>query len=409
MRIKNLLSIIGPGILVAATGVGAGDLATAAFAGSKLGTAVLWLVLLGAAAKYVLNEGLARWQLTSGKTLLEGALKNSGLFVQILFLLYFLVWSYLVAAALMNAVGAVMHAIFPLFDPRTDKIIYGILLSMIGTAMIYFGGFRLFEKFMGVFIGLMFLIVVVFAVLLIQDTGAIFRGIFIPDFGVFNQEESAWSIALVGGVGGTLTLLNYSYWIQEKGRQGLADLRTSRIDLALAYSLTAIFGMAMVIIGNNVQISGSGVNLLVNISDQFVLQFGLAGKWIFLVGAFGAIFSSLLGVWQGVPYLFADVWQIIRKEPQKPGEKIKATSAPYRFFLFAMATVPMIGLWTGFAKMQKLYAITGALFMPMLALALIILLNGKWEGQDRKHKNSIYVNLILVLILAFFVYFTIHQ
>ncbi len=32
----SLLMIIGPGMLVAATGVGAGDLATAGFAGSKL-------------------------------------------------------------------------------------------------------------------------------------------------------------------------------------------------------------------------------------------------------------------------------------------------------------------------------------------------------------------------------------
>ena len=35
MAKKNLLSIIGPGILIAATGVGAGDLATAAFTGAK--------------------------------------------------------------------------------------------------------------------------------------------------------------------------------------------------------------------------------------------------------------------------------------------------------------------------------------------------------------------------------------
>ena len=35
-------------MLVAATGIGAGDLATAAFAGSKLGLAILWAVILGA-------------------------------------------------------------------------------------------------------------------------------------------------------------------------------------------------------------------------------------------------------------------------------------------------------------------------------------------------------------------------
>ena len=40
----GLLSIILPGFLLAATGVGAGDLATASFAGSHLGVAVLWAV-----------------------------------------------------------------------------------------------------------------------------------------------------------------------------------------------------------------------------------------------------------------------------------------------------------------------------------------------------------------------------
>lgn len=44
---RKLLSVIGPGILVAATGVGAGDLATAAFTGAKLGLAILWVVVLG--------------------------------------------------------------------------------------------------------------------------------------------------------------------------------------------------------------------------------------------------------------------------------------------------------------------------------------------------------------------------
>ncbi|MAF09550.1 iron transporter, partial [Candidatus Poribacteria bacterium] len=47
-RARGVLSVIGPGILVAATGVGAGDLATGAFTGSQLGTAVLWAVVVGA-------------------------------------------------------------------------------------------------------------------------------------------------------------------------------------------------------------------------------------------------------------------------------------------------------------------------------------------------------------------------
>ena len=54
-------AILGPGLLLAATGVGGGDLATATFVGGMLGTAVLWAVALGAFMKFVVTEGLARW------------------------------------------------------------------------------------------------------------------------------------------------------------------------------------------------------------------------------------------------------------------------------------------------------------------------------------------------------------
>ena len=62
---KRTIAVIGPGLLVAATGIGAGDLATASFAGSHLGTAVLWAALIGAFLKFEVDEGLARWQLAA--------------------------------------------------------------------------------------------------------------------------------------------------------------------------------------------------------------------------------------------------------------------------------------------------------------------------------------------------------
>jgi len=48
------------GLLVAATGVGAGDLITASLAGSNLGVVILWAAVAGAVFKWLLNEGIAR-------------------------------------------------------------------------------------------------------------------------------------------------------------------------------------------------------------------------------------------------------------------------------------------------------------------------------------------------------------
>ena len=73
-----MLAAIGPGLLLAATGVGGGDLATGTFVGSLLGTGLLWAVVVGAFMKYVITEGVARWQLATGNTFLEGIVHKEG-------------------------------------------------------------------------------------------------------------------------------------------------------------------------------------------------------------------------------------------------------------------------------------------------------------------------------------------
>ena len=81
--------------------------------------------------KYILNEGLTRWQLATGTTILEGTAKHISQPVQWLFLGYLFVWSYLVAMALMSACGVAALAIFPFFeDAATGKIVFGIVQSL---------------------------------------------------------------------------------------------------------------------------------------------------------------------------------------------------------------------------------------------------------------------------------------
>ncbi|MCB0417632.1 MAG: Nramp family divalent metal transporter, partial [Bdellovibrionales bacterium] len=62
--------------------MGAGDLVAAAVAGSKFGYALAWAAAAGALLKYVINEGLARWQLATGTTLLEGWVRHLGSWVR---------------------------------------------------------------------------------------------------------------------------------------------------------------------------------------------------------------------------------------------------------------------------------------------------------------------------------------
>ncbi len=398
----SLFAIIGPGIVVAATGIGAGDLATATFSGSQLGTVILWAVVVGALFKFVVNEGLARWQLATGQTFIEGIVAKGGPVVAWLFLPYLLLWSFFVGSALMSACGVTLHAMIPLFeDAAQGKLVFGIISSVVGLALVLIGGYAFFEKTMSLCIGVMFVIVVVTALLLWPDTGGIISGLLVPHIPDAEGQGLPWTTALIGGVGGTLTILCYGYWIREKGRHGLEDLKTCRIDLSVGYTMTAFFGLAMVIIGSTVTIEGRGAGLIVVLADRLTEPLGTAGKWAFLIGALSAVFSSLLGVWQAIPYLFADIYSLALSRGQERSADLTKTGA-YRGYMIAIALVPMVGLAFSFKEIQKIYAIIGALFLPLVTVGLLIL-NGRrvWVGAARNGPLAIAG---LVATLGFFGY-----
>ena len=401
----GLWAILGPGMLVAATGIGAGDLATASFTGSILGMAVLWAAVVGAFLKYVVTEGLARWQLATGDTLLEGLVRRIGRPVGWFFLPYLIIWSFFVSSALMSACGVTLHALIPLFDDAVHgKVVFGALSSLVGLGLVLAGGYELFEKIMRVCIGIMFVTVIVTAALLWPGTGPVIKGLVVPAIPDAGGLGLTWTVALMGGIGGTFTVLCYGYWIREEGRAGADFLKTCRIDLAAGYAITALFGVAMVIIGSTIEIEGRGATLLVQLSEQLVEPLGQTGKWLFLVGAAGAVFSSLLGVWQAVPYLFADTLGLLREDPTvatNESSAVDTRSPAYRGYLFALAIVPMAGLFWRFQEIQKLYAVVGATFIPFLAVALLIL-NGRAEWVGAQYRNRPATVAVLLATVAFF-------
>jgi Mn2+/Fe2+ NRAMP family transporter len=411
------LAIIGPGLLVAATGVGAGDLATGAFAGSHLGTAVLWAVVVGALFKFTVNEGLARWQLATDSTLLEGIARHFGRWAIGLFLAYLLFWSFFVASALMGACGAAFHALLPWIDARTDKIVYGIGHSLFALALIRCGGFRLFEGVMSACIAVMFVVVVVSAVAIGPQWGNVLAGLLVPRIPHAGGQGLSWTVALMGGIGGTVTVLSYGYWIREEGRRGPEAIATCRIDLASGYAMMALFGLGMVIVGSELlDLSGDpekGTAFVLNLAQQIEGRLGTLGpalRWGFVLGAWCAVFSSMLGVWQSVPYIFADCWRLLRNAVREdapaatpqPGTDatVDVGARPYVLYQLALAIIPLVSLWFSFEQMQKWYAIVGAFVVPALGLVLLVL--NRRRDLVGPHTSGWAIQALLLLALVLF-------
>jgi len=396
-RIPLRLIII-PGVLTAMTGVGVGDLATASFAGNKLGVAIVWAVLLGAFFKYVVSTGFVKWQLATGESIIDSCIKRYKIIFQVLFGAYFFLWSYFVGGALISACGTTMANLLPIFsDPNTGKIVFGIVHTLVAILLIKLGGYKIFSKIMGFMAVLLFGSVLISVIALQPDFIEILKGLVIPVIPSGNGEGVSWTIALIGGVGGTLTIISYGYWINQEDRKGTSWLSSCRLDLGIGYLLTAVFGISMVVIGAMTRADGTKLNLLLNIANNLEEKLGTAFKYIFLIGSWGAVFSSMLGVWQSVPQIFVDGF--VRNRSKETEKKA------YNIYLVLLGVVPILALLVKFVTIQKIYSFYGAFFVPFLAVILLVLNNSK-TMKDKGMNNKLIENILLALILGFFLYIT---
>ncbi|ESR25261.1 Nramp family divalent metal transporter [Lutibaculum baratangense] len=101
--------LIGPGIVVAATGVGSGDLVATLIAGSRFGYALFWAVIAGTIVKIALAEATGRWHLATGRTIFDGW-SSLGRWTLVYFGIYVVVWGFVYGATAMSATGLPLAA-----------------------------------------------------------------------------------------------------------------------------------------------------------------------------------------------------------------------------------------------------------------------------------------------------------
>ena len=77
---------------------------------------MLWAIARRFVLKWTLTEGIARWQMATGTTLLEGWVTKLGRWIQWLFLGYLLLFSLVTSGMLASACGVAGAALIPLGD-----------------------------------------------------------------------------------------------------------------------------------------------------------------------------------------------------------------------------------------------------------------------------------------------------
>jgi Mn2+/Fe2+ NRAMP family transporter len=395
--------LIGPGLVVAATGVGAADLVATLVAGSTYGYTLLWCAILGCVMKIVLVEGAGRYSLASGRTIFEGW-RSLGRWTTWYFGPYIVVWGFVYGAAAMAGTGLALYALMPFLGVKA----WGIISGLVGLALVWTGRYGLFEKVLSVMVLLMFVSMVGAALLTLPNLADLLAGLVpvVPDGGVL------YVLSLAGGVGGTITLAAYGYWLREKGWDTPPFMRVMRIDNTVAYVVTGLFVVATLIVGAELLYSA---NIAVATGDDGMLdlahvledRYGDFAGTVFLVGFWAAAMSSLVGVWHGVSLMFADFMaHVTGKDAQH--EDARAGGKWYRAYILWLTLPPIALIFAGEPVYLILaYGVLGALFMPFLAVTLLWLLNT--DRTPEEWRNRLTGNIALLLVAAAFVALAVNQ
>ncbi len=361
-------------------------------AGTQFGTVLIWAIILGALLKFALTEGLGRWYMASKTTVLEGW-HSMGWWASGYFIVYLALVTFFFGAAGPSAAALAVTAMFPGIMPLwawaiLHAVVFGFVICIIGR-------YGLFERVMEIFVGMMFVTVVGLALLLGPNLGELALGTLVPRI---PEGSLPYALAVIGGVGGTFTLVSYTYWVRERGWRRPSWIPMMRTDLGVGYIATGLFMVSMLVIGAELLfVSGQSISEeegLVALSDPIAQRFGAAASWLFLIGFWAAATSSITGAWNGGAYLFGDLMRTIRRVPEEQGEEyLSEKGIWFRAFLVWITFPPMLLLtFDEPVLIVIIYASLGALFMPFLAITLMWLLNRR---VGREYRSGLLSNLIL--------------
>ncbi len=394
---------LGPGFVVAATGVGAGDMVATLVAGNLFGYTLLWATIVGCIVKISLAEATGRWHLATDRTIFDGW-SSLGRWTIAYFAPYIVVWGFIYGATAMSATGLPLAALFPILPLEA----WAVLAGLTGLVLVWFNHYRIVEKIMTALVGVMFVTVVGLALYIGPDVVQTLQGL-VP---ILPAGSAFYTMGLVGGVGGTITMAAYGYWVNAKGWSDSTWMRMMRWDNRFAYITTGVFVIAMLIVGAELlHASGTAIQEgdqgLIELGTILEERFGTAVATVFLVGFFAAAYSSILGVWHGVSLMFADFVKHVRGRANQSQDSNERSWA-FRGYALWLTFPPMVLLLAGEPFLLVIiYGVLGAFFMPFLAFTLMWLLNS--SRTPREWRNGIVSNAGLLLAGSLFLVLCAHE
>ncbi|MDF2375287.1 MAG: Nramp family divalent metal transporter [Verrucomicrobiales bacterium] len=391
---KGVLKSLGPGLILAASIVGSGELVATTRTGAEAGFAFLWLIILGCTIKVFTQIEICRHCITHGETTVTALnrIPKMGPFIAWFWLITFLTGLGQLGG-IVGGVGQAVAIFLPVTGEHSDKFWAGIV-TVATVGMLLRGGFTFIEIFCTA-------LVASFTVLTIGNLFALQTQ---PDWAIgwadlkaglsFGFPESPGALitalAAFGIIGiGAAELVAYPYWCLEKGygkwigprggdtgwahraRGWVRVLQWDAWGSMLVYTLSTVaFYLLGAAVLHRMELVPAGSEMIATLAEIYGPVFGNTGKMILLIGAFAVLFSTFFVSNATKARLMTDALHVfrIRSLPDESSRQISV-----RFFSVAFPILCFV-IYTLFPKPVVLILLSGlmqALLLPMLGVAAL--------------------------------------
>ena len=398
----GFLRSLGPGIVVVLTWLGAGDIVEVGVAGANYGYALMWVLVLAIAMRFVFVSIIAKYHLLNerGETVLDGLHRLHPLYAPVLFFAA-VVMGHFYAAYMTLGLGECLANLVG----RGPQWMWAGLCAASGLVIV---GQRVYGRVEACFKLLLALLSVSFlgcALWVRPSVGGILEGTLAfrlpPDEGAFGAVLIA--VGMIGAVAGSLMNLVYPYFLDAKGWKGPRYRRLQLYDLLFAIVVMIVLNLSVWVLGAEVlHPEGLKVEKLDDLPRLLSQMIGEGGRILFYLGVFAAIYTSLIGHATGLASLGTHAYRRWRTPNELPVASDHSGHPLHRLIVAWVLLSPLVWVVYGADKFVSL-----TLTVQSLQVVVIPFLAGGiwWITADpryigEQHRNRWWENLFLAFLFA---------
>ncbi len=389
----NTLKRIGPGVVLASSIVGSGELIATTTLGATVGYAALWIILLSCIVKPAVQAELGRYTIASGETGLAGLNHVPGPRVGRVNWIVWL-WAGMTLVTLMQigamygGVSQVMHILMPSVDVK----IFTVIFAFVTLGLLLGGGYDRVEKFAVIKVGLFTLITALAAVLLLNapsfSLADVVQGLKpqIPSTGL----AAAFAVFGITGVGAS-ELFMYPYWCVEKGyarRSGVNDgsrewemrakgwTRVMWADILASLVIYTLATLAFYLLGAGILhaegVIPKGAETITTLSKMYTKTLGGWSAPLFYLGAVVTLYGTIFAATAANSRVFADMFRLMGSFP---ADDYPARTKMRDRFIVLLTVVPIV-LFLSFGNPVQMVVVGGtaqALMLPIIGIGALYL------------------------------------